>query len=55
MEAGLPELWLIDIDDRTVEVWRPEAGEPQLVLDVLTWKVRSFSFELPLGQIFRGV
>ena len=54
-EAGLPELWLIDIDARTVEVWRAGADRGEVVDDVVTWRVGETSIELPLAEIFRGV
>lgn len=47
---GLPEFWLLDIEERAVEVWRSGAGRPELVDDVLTRQVGATSFELPLAR-----
>lgn len=55
LDAGLPELWLIDIDARAVEVWRTGASEPEVVEDAITWSVGDASFSLPLAEIFAGV
>ena len=35
---GAPEVWLVDVDRRRVEVWRPGSAEPSYVTDVLTWQ-----------------
>ena len=55
MECGLPELWLVDIDARTIEVWRPGADGPERIRDSITWRVGDASFDLPFEEIFRGV
>lgn len=55
MESGLPELWLVDIDARTVEVWRPGADESQVVKDSVVWEIGGESIHLPLDEIFQGV
>lgn len=55
LDAGVPEVWLVDIDSRTVEVWRREADEPESVDDVLTWRADEATFELPLEEVFRSV
>jgi Uma2 family endonuclease len=55
LENGLPELWLVDIDARTIDVWRPGADGPERVRDSITWRVGDASFDLPFEEIFRGV
>ena len=55
MECGLPELWLVDIDTRSIEVWRPGAERPELVRDSITWRVGDASFDLPFEEIFWGI
>jgi Uma2 family endonuclease len=54
MEWGVAELWIADADARTVEVWRPEAEEPELVRDALEWSVEGQRFDVPLEEVFRG-
>ena len=55
LESGVEEVWIIDIDERTVEVWRPESEEPEQVRDVLRWHVAGRTFEIPLLEVFQGV
>ena len=55
MECGLPELWLVDIDARTIEVWRPRAEGPERVRNSVTWRVGDASFDLAFAEIFLGV
>ena len=55
LESGVQEVWIIDIDERMVEVWRPESEEPEQVRDVLRWRVAGRAFEIPLLEVFRGV
>ena len=55
LESGVEEVWIIDIDERMVEVWRPESEEPEQVRDVLRWHVAGRAFEIPLLEVFRGV
>jgi Uma2 family endonuclease len=55
VDAGLQEIWLVDIQARSVEVWRAGAGEPELVRDFVTWRVGDAAFPLPLAEMLRGV
>ena len=55
LESGVGEVWIIDIDERTVEVWRPESEEPEQVRDVLRWHVAGRAFEIPLLELFQAV
>ncbi|MFW6199625.1 MAG: Uma2 family endonuclease [Gemmatimonadota bacterium] len=52
MEHGVPELWIVDADEGTVEVWRPGAVRPRVVRHTLEWKVADRSFEIPLSDVF---
>ena len=36
--AGIPEYWIVDIDARLVERWRPEDDRPEVIADVLEWQ-----------------
>jgi Uma2 family endonuclease len=37
--AGTPEYWVVDIDARLVERWRPEDSRPEVVDAILEWRV----------------
>jgi len=54
LESGVSELWFVDTDARSIEVWRPSSDEPARVDETLTWSVGDASFELPLGRSSRG-
>jgi len=51
---GVAELWILDADEHSVEVWRPGEAEPTVVRDVLVWRVDGHSFEIALEEVFRG-
>jgi Uma2 family endonuclease len=53
LESGVGEVWIIDIDERLVEVWRPESQRPEEVREVLLWRVDDHVFEIPLVEVFR--
>lgn len=55
LDAGVPELWIVDIDEGTIEVWRPAAADPAVVRDAVTWNVGDVSFDIPLADVFRSV
>ena len=54
MERGVPELWIVDADERTVEVWRSGADEPEVIADALAWNVAGHRFQISLNEVFRG-
>jgi Uma2 family endonuclease len=35
---GVPEFWILDIDSRLVERWRPRDERPEVIADVLVWQ-----------------
>ena len=35
--AGTPEYWVVDLDARLVERWRPEDERPEVIAEVLEW------------------
>jgi len=55
LDAGVPEVWLVDIDARSIEVWRSGSERAERVGDAILWRVGTQSLELPLAEIFRGV
>jgi Uma2 family endonuclease len=38
---GVPESWIVDIDARLVERWRPADARPEIIADVLEWRPTS--------------
>ena len=54
LASGVAELWIVDADGRTVEVWRPGMVSPELVKDTLVWSVAGRAYEVPLEEVFRG-
>lgn len=34
----VPEFWIVDIDARVIERWRPEDERPEVVTDLITWQ-----------------
>ncbi len=54
LENGVAEVWIVDADENTIEVWRP--GEEPLAISsgAVEWRVGGRAFEIPLSDIFRG-
>lgn len=36
--AGVPEFWIVDLDARLVERWRPEDERPELLNETIIWQ-----------------
>ena len=56
-EAGVPLYWVVDADDRSVEVWTPRDDFPAVERDRLLWQPAGASepFDLSLSDLFRPV
>ena len=56
-KAGIPEYWIVDIDSRLIERWRPEDDRPEIIDDVLVWQPESniSPLRVVLDEIFAGV
>lgn len=56
MEEGVPEYWVVDEANRTVERWRPGAKEPDVETALLEWRLAPDSepFAVDLRTLFRG-
>jgi len=35
---GLPEYWIVDLDSRLVERWRPDDTRPEVLTETLEWR-----------------
>lgn len=55
LESGVPEVWLVDVGARSVDVWRAGASESERPEGVVTWRVGEQTFELPMADMFRGL
>ncbi|HET7187437.1 MAG TPA: Uma2 family endonuclease [Gemmatimonadaceae bacterium] len=53
---GVPQVWLVDYADRSVEVCRPRAAA-DVVRDVIRWRAPTLDLVVPidLAQVFAGV
>jgi Uma2 family endonuclease len=55
--AAIREYWIIDLDSRLVERWRPEDDRPEILRERLTWHPPSSSepYEIDLLGFFSEV
>jgi Uma2 family endonuclease len=37
--AGVPEYWIVDLDSRLVERWRPDDERPEILRETIEWRV----------------
>ena len=56
-EAGVPLYWVVDGDERCVEVWTPRDDFPAIERERLVWapSVAGQPFTLTLEELFRPV
>ena len=54
---GIPEYWIVDLDSRLVERWRPGDDRPEILSETLAWQVAQDAqpFELDLPAFFANV
>jgi Uma2 family endonuclease len=51
----VPEFWIVDLDARVFERWRPDDDQPDVVADVMTWQPLPDipALSIPLDDFFR--
>jgi Uma2 family endonuclease len=56
-EAGVPLYWVVDGEERSVEVWTPDDDFPRVERHHLVWQPEgaAAAFQLPLEQLFRPI
>jgi Uma2 family endonuclease len=56
-EARVPLYWIVDGDERRVEVWTPENTCPRFEHDRLVWQPEGagIAFTMPLPDLFRAI
>jgi len=54
---GISEYWIVDLDSRLVERWRPGDDRPEILSETLTWQPSESAapFELDLAAFFAEV
>ena len=54
--ARVPEYWIVDLDSRLIERWRPDDERPEIITQQLRWEPGGGTvLELDLEQFFREV
>jgi Uma2 family endonuclease len=54
--ARVPEYWIVDLDGRVVERWRPDDSRPEVLSERLHWSSGDGAeLDLDLGEFFREV
>ncbi len=55
--AGIPEYWIVDIDARIVERWRPEDARPEILTERLIWHPAPErpALDIDLAEVFGEV
>ena len=56
-QRHVPEYWIVDLDARLFERWRPGAPHPEILHDTIDWRPQgtSAAFELSLPEFFARV
>jgi len=56
-EVGIPLYWIVDPDQKHVEVWTPESEFPTVEREVVKWKPEGIEeeFVLDLGELFTPI
>ncbi len=56
-QAGVPEYWILDLDSRLVERWRPQDERPEILTETLAWHPPGLeaAFKIDLSEFFTDV
>ena len=56
-EVGVPLYWIVDLDQKAVEIWTPEAQFPSVERERVVWKPNEAeeAFVLELEELFRPI
>ena len=56
-QRRMPEYWIVDLDARLIERWRPREERPEILRDRLEWKPEGATepFRVELGDFFSRV
>ncbi|HSQ33026.1 MAG TPA: Uma2 family endonuclease [Gemmatimonadaceae bacterium] len=57
LDEGVPEYWIVDLDARAFERWRPSDDRPEILIETLAWHARA-EFEplrIDLEEYFAAV
>jgi Uma2 family endonuclease len=51
----VPEVWIVDLDVRVFERWRPDDDQPEVIADVMTWQPLPDipALSIPFDDFFR--
>ncbi|MGH7526970.1 MAG: Uma2 family endonuclease, partial [Gemmatimonadales bacterium] len=52
--AGVPEYWIVDLDSRLIERWRPRDERPEILRETLVWQApgAGSAVEIRLAEFF---
>ena len=55
--AGVPEYWIVDLDARLIERWRPADARPEILTERLGWRPEAEGpeLEIDLPALFREI
>jgi len=53
--AGVAEYWIVDVDARVIERWRPEDERPEIVDETLDWGLGGTASRLDVHALFQRV
>ncbi len=56
-EVGIPDYWIVDPDEKVVEVWTPKDIQPTTTSDCLLWSPEGADepLEIALAELFKAI
>lgn len=56
-EVGIPSYWIVDPNERLVEIWKPSDKKPTIERQTIEWMPPGAekAFSIELGQLFRAI